>query len=193
MNYFKTLLYSLFFLLSVSIFSQNKIVSGLVVDAIGNPIPGVNIIEETQKNNGAVTDFDGNFTISINEDSKLIFSYVGYTTKKIDTFGQDKLDVTLEEDLMGLDAVTVVAYGTQKKASVIAAVTSINPEDLRVPTSNLTSSIAGRVAGVISYQRSGEPGRDNAEFFIRGVSTFGYARSPLILIEGSQYTKPSST
>ena len=188
MNYFKTLLYSLFFLLSVSIFSQNKIVSGLVVDAIGNPIPGVNIIEETQKNNGAVTDFDGNFTISINEDSKLIFSYVGYTTKKIDTFGQDKLDVTLEEDLMGLDAVTVVAYGTQKKASVIAAVTSINPEDLRVPTSNLTSSIAGRVAGVISYQRSGEPGRDNAEFFIRGVSTFGYARSPLILIDGIETT-----
>jgi TonB-linked SusC/RagA family outer membrane protein len=160
----------------------------LVVDATGNPIPGVNIIEETQKNNGAVTDFDGNFTISINEDSKLIFSYVGYTTKKIDTFGQDKLDVTLEEDLMGLDAVTVVAYGTQKKASVIAAVTSINPEDLRVPTSNLTSSIAGRVAGVISYQRSGEPGRDNAEFFIRGVSTFGYARSPLILIDGIETT-----
>jgi len=188
MNYFKTLLYSLFFLLSVSIFSQNKIVSGLVVDATGNPIPGVNIIEEAQKNNGAVTDFDGNFTISINEDSKLIFSYVGYTTKKIDTFGQDKLDVTLEEDLMGLDAVTVVAYGTQKKASVIAAVTSINPEDLRVPTSNLTSSIAGRVAGVISYQRSGEPGRDNAEFFIRGVSTFGYARSPLILIDGIETT-----
>ena len=188
MNYFKTLLYSLFFLFSVSIFSQNKIVSGLVVDATGNPIPGVNIIEEAQKNNGAVTDFDGNFTISINEDSKLIFSYVGYTTKKIDTFGQDKLDVTLEEDLMGLDAVTVVAYGTQKKASVIAAVTSINPEDLRVPTSNLTSSIAGRVAGVISYQRSGEPGRDNAEFFIRGVSTFGYARSPLILIDGIETT-----
>lgn len=188
MNYFKTLLYSLFFLLSVSIFSQNKIVSGAVVDVAGNPIPGVNIIEESQKNNGAVTDFDGNYTISIKEDSKLIFSYVGYTTKKTDTFSQDKLDVTLEEDLMGLDAVTVVAYGTQKKASVIAAVTSINPEELRVPTSNLTSSIAGRVAGVISYQRSGEPGRDNAEFFIRGVSTFGYARSPLILIDGIETT-----
>ena len=96
--------------------------------------------------------------------------------------------MTLEEDLLGLDEVTVVAYGTQKKASVIAAVTSINPEELRVPTSNLTSSIAGRVAGVISYQRSGEPGRDNAEFFIRGVSTFGYARSPLILIDGIETT-----
>ena len=117
----------------------------------------------------------------------LIFSYVGFITKKVDP-KDNNLEVILEEDLLGLDEVTVVAYGTQKKASVIAAVTSINPEELRVPTSNLTSSIAGRVAGVISYQRSGEPGRDNAEFFIRGVSTFGYARSPLILIDGIETT-----
>jgi TonB-linked SusC/RagA family outer membrane protein len=117
----------------------------------------------------------------------LIFSYVGFITKKVES-KDSNLEVTLEEDLLGLDEVTVVAYGTQKKASVIAAVTSINPEELRVPTSNLTSSIAGRVAGVISYQRSGEPGRDNAEFFIRGVSTFGYARSPLILIDGIETT-----
>ena len=120
----------------------------------------------------------GIFNISVIDESKLIFSYVGFITKEISTKGLSNLEVVMEEDLMGLDAVTVVAYGTQKKASVIAAVTSINPEELRVPTSNLTSSIAGRVAGVISYQRSGEPGRDNAEFFIRGVSTFGYARSP---------------
>ncbi|MDC0478356.1 TonB-dependent receptor, partial [Flavobacteriaceae bacterium] len=111
----------------------------------------------------------------------------GFITKKVES-KDSNLEVTLEEDLLGLDEVTVVAYGTQKKASVIAAVTSINPEELRVPTSNLTSSIAGRVAGVISYQRSGEPGRDNAEFFIRGVSTFGYARSPLILIDGIETT-----
>ncbi|MDA9638786.1 TonB-dependent receptor, partial [bacterium] len=143
--------------------------------------------QETQKNNGTITDFDGKFTISINDESMLIFSYVGFITKKVES-KDSNLEVTLEEDLLGLDEVTVVAYGTQKKASVIAAVTSINPEELRVPTSNLTSSIAGRVAGVISYQRSGEPGRDNAEFFIRGVSTFGYARSPLILIDGIETT-----
>ena len=113
--------------------------------------------------------------------------FLGFITKKVET-NDSNLEVILEEDLLGLDEVTVVAYGTQKKASVIAAVTSINPEELRVPTSNLTSSIAGRVAGVISYQRSGEPGRDNAEFFIRGVSTFGYARSPLILIDGIETT-----
>ena len=178
----------LFFMYSFTAFSQERIISGSVNDSYGNPIPGVNILQETQKSNGAVTDFDGNFTIAISDKSKLIFSYVGFITKKAETINQNNLQVTLEEDLLGLDEVTVVAYGTQKKASVIAAVTSINPEELRVPTSNLTSSIAGRVAGVISYQRSGEPGRDNAEFFIRGVSTFGYARSPLILIDGIETT-----
>jgi TonB-linked SusC/RagA family outer membrane protein len=178
-------IFSLFFTIAVS---QEKTISGIVIDSSGNPIPGVNILEESNKNNGAVTDFDGNFNISVIDESKLIFSYVGFITKEISTKGLSKLEVVMEEDLMGLDAVTVVAYGTQKKASVIAAVTSINPEELRVPTSNLTSSIAGRVAGVISYQRSGEPGRDNAEFFIRGVSTFGYARSPLILIDGIETT-----
>ena len=179
---------AVFFLFITNLFSQEKIISGVVNDVYGNPIPGVNILEESQKQNGTVTDFDGNFTISINNESLLIFSYIGFITKKVDSKDKINLEVTLEEDLLGLDEVTVVAYGTQKKASVIAAVTSINPEELRVPTSNLTSSIAGRVAGVISYQRSGEPGRDNAEFFIRGVSTFGYARSPLILIDGIETT-----
>ena len=184
----QNLLLIIFFLFISNLFAQEKIISGTVNDTYSNPIPGVNILQETQKNNGAVTDFDGNFTITISDESSLIFSYVGFITKKVKTINQDNLQVILEEDLMGLDEVTVVAYGTQKKASVIAAVTSINPEELRVPTSNLTSSIAGRVAGVISYQRSGEPGRDNAEFFIRGVSTFGYARSPLILIDGIETT-----
>ena len=185
---FKFVIPYLFFLLSFISYGQNKIISGVVNDNNGDPIPGVNVLQETQKNNGTITDFDGNFTISINDDSRLVFSYLGFATIKIETKGKVSLEVILEEDLLGLDAVTVVAYGTQKKASVIAAVTSINPEELRVPTSNLTSSIAGRVAGVISYQRSGEPGRDNAEFFIRGVSTFGYARSPLILIDGIETT-----
>ena len=184
----KWISFFMFFIFVLNLVAQEKIISGVVNDSYGNPIPGVNILQETQKNNGAVTDFDGNFSITISDESSLIFSYVGFITKKVKTINQDNLQVILEEDLMGLDEVTVVAYGTQKKASVIAAVTSINPEELRVPTSNLTSSIAGRVAGVISYQRSGEPGRDNAEFFIRGVSTFGYARSPLILIDGIETT-----
>ena len=71
---------------------------------------------------------------------------------------------------------------------MVGAVTSINPKELKVPSSNLTTALAGRLAGVIAYQRSGEPGADNADFFIRGVTTFGYKRDPLILIDGIETT-----
>ena len=83
-----------------------------------------------------------------------------------------------------IDDVTVVAFGKQKKESVIGAITTVQPADLKISSSNLTTALAGRISGVISYQRSGEPGKDNAEFFIRGVTTFGYKKSPLILIDG---------
>ena len=169
-------------------FSQTEIITGTITDNQGVPLPGVNILEDAKTYNGAVTDFDGNFIIKASSSAKLIISYVGFITQEIQLNGQTNLAIIMEEDLFGLDEVTVVAYGEQKKQSVIAAVTSVDPVELRVPTSYLTSSIAGRIAGVIAYQRSGEPGRDNAEFFIRGVSTFGYARSPLILIDGIETT-----
>jgi len=178
----------IFFGFSNSSFSQNEIITGTIIDKNGTPIPGVNIIEDTDSYNGAVTDFDGNFIIKAKPNSTLIITYVGFITQEIKLNGNTNLNITLEEDLFGLEEVTVVAYGEQKKESVIAAVTSIDPSELRIPSSNLTTSLAGRVAGLISYQRSGEPGRDNAEFFIRGVSTFGYARSPLILIDGIETT-----
>ena len=177
----------LVFLFQLS-FSQTEIITGTITDNQGVPLPGVNILEDAKTYNGAVTDFDGNFIIKASSSAKLIISYVGFITQEIQLNGQTNLAIIMEEDLFGLDEVTVVAYGEQKKQSVIAAVTSVDPVELRVPTSNLTSSIAGRIAGVIAYQRSGEPGRDNAEFFIRGVSTFGYARSPLILIDGIETT-----
>jgi len=178
----------IFFGFSNSSFSQNEIITGTIIDKNGTPIPGVNIVEDTDSYNGAVTDFDGNFIIKAKPNSTLIITYVGFITQEIKLNGNTNLNITLEEDLFGLEEVTVVAYGEQKKESVIAAVTSIDPTELRIPSSNLTTSLAGRVAGLISYQRSGEPGRDNAEFFIRGVSTFGYARSPLILIDGIETT-----
>jgi TonB-linked SusC/RagA family outer membrane protein len=152
------------------------------------PVVGANIIEKNSTTNGTISDFDGKFSISTNIGSSLEVSYVGFKTKLITIRNDGFLNIKLIEDLNTLEEVTIVAYGQQKKSSVIAAVTSINPEELRVPTSNLTTSLAGRIAGVIAYQRSGEPGRDNAEFFIRGVSTFGYARSPLILIDGIETT-----
>jgi len=172
-----------------SVYSQVRIVTGQVLDSFQSPVVGASIIEESDRTNGTVSDFDGNFSLRLNNNySNLTISYLGFKDKKISTIGLDNITIVLEEDIENLDEITVVAYGKQKKSSVIAAVTSISPKELRVPTSNLTTSLAGRIAGVIAYQRSGEPGRDNSEFFIRGVSTFGYARSPLILIDGIETT-----
>ena len=178
----------IFFGFSSAFFAQSEIITGTVTDKNGTPIPGVNIVEDSDSFNGSVTDFDGNFIIKAEANSTLVISYVGFITQEIKLGGNTNLSIILEEDLFGLEEVTVVAYGEQRKESVIAAVTSVDPTELRIPSSNLTTSLAGRVAGLISYQRSGEPGRDNAEFFIRGVSTFGYARSPLILIDGIETT-----
>ena len=178
----------LFLFFSNAINSQDQIVTGTITDNNNNPLPGVNVVVDAETYSGAVTDFDGNFIVKADADATLIISYVGFITQEVKVNGNKNLNIKMEEDLFGLEEVTVVAYGEQKKQSVIAAVTSVDPTELRVPTSNLTTSLAGRVAGLISYQRSGEPGRDNAEFFIRGVSTFGYARSPLILIDGIETT-----
>ena len=177
-----------FLFFSNAINSQNQIVTGTITDNNNNPLPGVNVVVDAETYSGAVTDFDGNFVVKADAEATLIISYVGFITQEVKVNGNKNLNIKMEEDLFGLEEVTVVAYGQQKKQSVIAAVTSVDPTELRVPTSNLTTSLAGRVAGLISYQRSGEPGRDNAEFFIRGVSTFGYARSPLILIDGIETT-----
>jgi TonB-linked SusC/RagA family outer membrane protein len=184
------LIKKLFFILSVSVFcfSQNTTVKGVILDEENNPIIGANILEIDNAKNGTISDFDGKFEISINFNAYIEVSYVGFKSQTLKIKDDKDLKIILTSDFQNLDEVTIVAYGKQKKSSVIAAVTSINPEELRMPTSNLTTSLAGRVAGVISYQRSGEPGRDNAEFFIRGVSTFGYARSPLILIDGIETT-----
>jgi TonB-linked SusC/RagA family outer membrane protein len=104
--------------------------------------------------------------------------------------GKGDLIVVLEEKTNELDEVTVVAFGKQKKESVLAAITTVKPSELKVPSSNLTTAFAGRVAGLISYQQSGEPGQDNASFFIRGITTFGAdaKKDPLILIDGMELT-----
>ena len=98
------------------------------------------------------------------------------------------MNAILYEDSETLEEAVAVAFGTQKKESVIGAVTSIKPSQLKSPTSNLTTTLAGNVAGVISYQRTGEPGADDASFFIRGITTFGANTSPLILIDNIELT-----
>lgn len=115
----------------------------------------------------------------------LVVTYVGYLQQTIALEDKSRISVYLSPVNSTVEEVTVVAYGTQKKTSVVASITSINPKELKGPTSNLTSMLAGKVAGVVAYQRTGEPGRDNASFFIRGVGSFGAGKKdPLILIDG---------
>jgi len=111
-------------------------------------------------------------------------------TKEIKYNGEDFLKITLKPKTDELDEVTVVAFAKQKKESVVASITTVKPAELRVPSSNLTTALAGRVAGLISFQPSGEPGQDNANFFIRGITTFGAdaKKDPLILIDGIELT-----
>jgi TonB-dependent SusC/RagA subfamily outer membrane receptor len=96
--------------------------------------------------------------------------------------------VSLKPKTNELDEVTIVAFGKQKKESVIGSITTVNVKDLKIPSSNLTTALAGNMAGIIAYQRSGEPGQDNADFFVRGITTFGANTSPLILIDNVELT-----
>src|SRR3546814_19841729 len=110
---------------------------------------------------------------------------IGYESQEVPVGDDDRVpDIILKEASQQVDEVVVVAFGTQKKESVIASITTVNPSDLRVPSSNLTTSFAGRIAGMISSQRNGDTGHDNAHFFIRGVPTFGPGKgAPLWLLD----------
>lgn len=167
---------------------QQKKVSGKVLDALGEPLPGASIqIEKSTR--GVTTDMDGTFSLDTKSTDKLIFSFIGMENQIIPVGNKTEFIVQLKEKADQLEEVTVVAFAKQKKESVIASVSTIKPSDLKVPSSNLTTAFAGRMAGVISYQRSGEPGKDNADFFIRGVTTFGTGKAnPLILIDGVEMT-----
>lgn len=175
-------------LLSQLTFAQASLVKGQVVDKEGNPLPGVSVFQ-LSSTNGTITSIDGKYAISnLNENDSLRFSYVGFNNQVIKVGKQTIINVVLLESASALEEVQVVAFQTQKKNSVIGSINTVNPTELKIAPTNLTNALAGKIAGVISYQRSGEPGQDNAEFFIRGVTSFGYANSPLILIDGLEVT-----
>ncbi|WP_423736366.1 SusC/RagA family TonB-linked outer membrane protein [Chitinophaga caseinilytica] len=179
----------LLLLLANAAVGQAPKISGSVTDTKGQAIPGVNIrIKHTQS--GTVTTPDGKFTLQLKSAADtLVFSFVGFQSQEIVAGGRSTVNVTLLEDKNDLDDVVIVAYGHQKKQSMVSSITTINPKELKGPTSNLTTMLAGRISGMISYQRSGEPGADNAQFFIRGITSFGSGKiDPLILIDGMEST-----
>ena len=162
--------------------------SGKVTDEKGESLPGVSIVL-VGGTRGVATDLDGTYSIAVTSRDRLLFSFLGMEDQ-VATVGNNKsLNIVMKEKGKEVEEVTIVAFAKQKKESVVSSISTIVPAELQVPSSNLTSAFAGRLAGVISYQRSGEPGEDNASFFIRGVTTFGAGKKdPLILIDGVELT-----
>jgi TonB-linked SusC/RagA family outer membrane protein len=164
-----------------------KTVTGFVYDENGEGIPGATVgIKGAIR--GVMTDSDGSFKLDVSPTDVLEVLYLGYETFSLAVGEKTDFIIPLKPKANELDEVTIVAFGKQKKESVISAVSTVNTKDLQVPSSNLTTAFAGKISGLISYQRSGEPGADNADFFIRGVTTFGYTKSPLILIDNVELT-----
>jgi TonB-linked SusC/RagA family outer membrane protein len=166
---------------------QMNTVTGAIFDETGEEIAGA-IVTVKGTTRGVSTDLDGTFSIQALPTDQLEVSFLGYQPYNVSVGQQTYINITLVPQTNELDEVTVVAFGKQKKASVIGSIATVNVNNLKVPSSNLTTALAGRISGLISYQRSGEPGQDDASFFVRGVTTFSYANAPLILIDGVEMT-----
>ena len=162
-------------------------ITGTVSDNFGDLMPGVAVVIRGS-NVGTSTDRNGEFTIAAPSDTSVLqFRFVGYRMQEVVVGNRRIFSVTMQEEAAELGEVVVVAFGTQKKKDLIGSVTIIKPAELRAPTSNLTTMLAGQAAGIISYQRTGEPGEDNANFFVRGITSFGVGKvDPLILIDGME-------
>ena len=173
-----------------AVMQQGIRITGTVSDDNGEPIPGVNVLV-LGTTTGINTDANGEFSVTVPSDTSVIqFSYIGFKTQNITVGNRRIIPVTMQEDVEELGEIVVVGFGKQKKTDLIGSVVSANVTELRkISSSNVTTMLAGNIAGMISYQRSGEPGEDNADFFIRGVTTFGYKKDPLILIDGIEVSR----
>ena len=159
-------------------------VTGTVSDSAGKKIEGASVIVLSKRNTGTSTDANGRFIIDVEPGTVITVSYVGYIDQKVTASTESRsFNIVLRVAEAG-ETVVITAYGQkQRKEAVVGSVSSVNPSQLKIPASNLTNALAGQIAGVIAFQRGGQPGLDNSQFFIRGVTTFGYSASPLILVD----------
>lgn len=171
---------------SIPGYSQTKKnVTGSVKDAeTGEPLIGVGI-KVKDINYGVITDLDGKYSIDLEEGQDvLIYTYIGYETQEVEVGNKTIINIALKTDQTALEGVVVVGYGKQKKSMMVSSVQTIEPDDLKMPSASLSTGFAGKLAGVIAVQRNGQPGADQADFWIRGISTFGSATNPLIILDG---------
>jgi len=182
------IVFILFIFISCLIIAQNKearTYSGRVTDEKGEILVGANVTESSNPTNGTTTDDHGNYSITLSERSdSLTVSYIGFVTRHLRVGSNRIVDIILSETKSELQELVVVGYGQQKKISVVSAQSSVNVGTLKTPAPNLTTSIAGQAPGVVVVQRTGEPGHDGADIWIRGISTFSGNSGPLILVDG---------
>jgi len=164
--------------------NQQEVSGTVVSDKNDMPLAGVNVMVKGRQE-GTITDFDGNYELSLSDpDVTLVFSSIGFKTKEVPVNGNSVLNVRLEEDLGQLDEVVVIGYGEQTRSNISGAVSEIKPEELdQNPAPNLSNALVGQTAGIIATQRSGSPGNDASDIFIRGIGTTGNA-SPIYVIDG---------
>lgn len=180
----RLLLMLAFTLAGQMLFAQSKQITGVVKDVTGETVIGASVVEKGTTN-GTITDFDGNFKLTVGDKAVLQISFVGYQTQEINTAGKTSFVVTLKEDSEMLEEVVVVGYGAQKKESVVGAISQVSSKELlQSPAANVSQAIAGKISGVITSQTSGAPGSDDTQIYIRGRATFAGDAQPLVLVDG---------
>ena len=190
-RYMSLVIISLTFITIQTSAQQTKgiMITGQVTDAFNDvPIPGVNVVI-AGTSIGTATNASGVYELLVSEGNELLFSFIGYEPQTIKV-GQSKvINVRLTEITEMLEEAVVVAFGKQAKESVVSSITTVNTKDLKIPSSNLTTALAGKMAGLISYQTTGAPGEEDAQFFVRSVTSFGSGLTkPLILIDNIEMT-----
>ena len=161
-------------------------ITGVVTDELGEPMIGAGVLVKNTVN-GAITNLDGEYSIQVDAiggGGVLIFSSIGYADQEVAVNGREVINVQLQLDQLQLEEVVVVGYGTQKRESVVGAISSVDASNIKVPSAKLSTGLAGQLAGVVSVQRSGQPGASSADFYIRGVSSFQGTVTPLVLVDG---------
>ena len=169
-------------------FAQGKItVKGTVLDDLGEPMIGAGVLVKNTVI-GTITDLDGNYSITVDAAGGggiLVFSSMGYDDLEVPVNSRTVINVQMQLQSTSLDEVVVVGYGTQKRESVVGAIATVDATNLKVPSAQLSTSLAGQLSGVVSMQTSGEPGKaSSSEFYIRGVSSFTGTVTPLVLVDG---------
>jgi TonB-linked SusC/RagA family outer membrane protein len=171
------------------IFAQEKdislTISGVVYDETDVTLPGVNIYKKDRPGVGTVSNTDGVFLLKAEVGDMLVFSYLGYNQKEyLITKQESNLVIKMEPMSHQIEEAVVIGLGSQRKISVIGAISNVNVKELQTPATSVSNMLGGRVPGVISLQTSGEPGKNISEFWIRGIGTFGANSNALVLIDG---------